>query len=184
LSARTPPLSGRAALLADLALYQAGWFAAVLGAAHGAAWTGPAAALLAIAAHLALVARDPARSLRLLAPALLLGVLVDGALLAAGATLFPQAQRLGPLPPAWMLALWPLFAMLLEGPLAWLAGRRGLQVLFGAVGGPLAYLGGEALGALALGEPRARALGLVALAWGAGFPLLMAAARGRRAAAA
>ena len=70
-----------------------------------------------------------------------------------------------------MVALWMLFATTLNLSLAWLKRHLFVAVLFGAIGGPLAYLGGEKLGALNFESPTA---GLIALAigWALLTPLL------------
>lgn len=57
-------------------------------------------------------------------------------------------ERLWALGPLWLMALWLSFATTIRHSLGWLTGRPVLQVLLGLVGGPLAYLGGESLGAL------------------------------------
>ena len=49
-----------------------------------------------------------------------------------------------------MIALWTCFAATLRHSLAWLRARWLLAAVLGAVGGPLAYLGGESLGAISL----------------------------------
>lgn len=52
--------------------------------------------------------------------------------------------------PIWILALWLGFATTLNVSLAWMQGKTITAVLFGAVGGPLAYLGAQKLGAVVL----------------------------------
>ena len=167
------PLKGG---LASLVAYQVGWCACVLGAADGNPGLGPLVALGLIAWHLARRSRAAGRESALLASALALGLAVDAGLRAAGAIDFPGDPGGGPLPPAWMAALWPLFAMLLDHALVWMRGRRLLAVAFGAAGGPLAYWGGARIGALALGAPTGVALSAVALAWGLALPLLLSVA--------
>jgi len=46
--------------------------------------------------------------------------------------------------------LWMIFAMTLNHSLAWLSQKYYLSILFGAIGGPLAYIAGEKLGAITL----------------------------------
>ena len=46
--------------------------------------------------------------------------------------------------------LWMIFAMTLNHSLAWLSQKIYLSILFGALGGPLAYIAGEKLGAISL----------------------------------
>jgi Protein of unknown function (DUF2878) len=57
--------------------------------------------------------------------------------------------------PAWILALWAVFATALNVSLRWLNnvkshGKWLIAVLFGAIGGPLAYMGAARLGAVNL----------------------------------
>lgn len=160
--------------LADVVAYQIGWLGCVLGAAHGHAWAGVTAAVALTAFHLALVERPERRGaeLRLLAVAVVVGLLVDGTLSAIGWVRYPEGQPAPFLPPVWMLCLWMLFATLLPGALIWLRGRPVLAGLLGALGGPLAYLAGERLGAIALAEGPVPLLAL-AVAWGAVIPLLV-----------
>jgi hypothetical protein len=169
-------------LALNVALFQAGWLACVLGAAHGMPWGGIAVAAAVVAWHAAR-ARRPAQELKLVALAVLAGALCDSALAASGWIAFaPEAPAAG-LAPWWILAMWALFATTLNVSLAWLRTRLPLAGLLGAVCGPLAYWAGARLGALELRQPAA-ALGALALAWAAILPGLLAAARrGDRAAA-
>jgi hypothetical protein len=147
-------------------LWQAGWLAAVLGAARGSAWLGVAAAMPALALHAWRYRRMPAAGLILPAVAVVLGAVVDGALGLAG------LAPVGGWPAPWMLALWALVATALTASLAWLRGRPLLAAAFGAVGGPLAYGAGARLGAIA---PMGWELLLaVALAWAVALPALCA----------
>ena len=156
-------------LILNLTAFQAGWLAAVLGAAQGLAWLGPTAAALAIALHLGMAHR-PSREVRLLLAAVVVGVILEQVLLLAGYTHYPGDPRWVPI---WMIAFWPLFATTLNVSLAWLKPRRRLAVIAGAVAGPLAYAAGEALGAIRL---EGHALPAIALGWAVALPLLLALA--------
>jgi len=162
--------AGAAGWLPNLLAFQAAWFATVLGAANGLPWLGPVAVLAAVSLHLALTARR-ASELRLLLVACVLGLAFEHALLHAGLVGYAGDPVWVP---AWMLALWPLFATTLNASLAWFKTRLSLAILAGAVAGPLAYLGGEALGAIRLEDLALPALGL---GWALAFPLLLAVAR-------
>lgn len=160
---------------ANLLLFQAGWFLAVPGAGAGLPWAGVVFALLWLPLHLAAVARDGdgnwSRELSLIAMAVGLGGLLDSALVLAGLLSFPEATRLGAPTTLWMLALWAMFAATLRFSLSWLRGRLVLAALFGLVGGPLAYLGGERLDAIVI-QGQAGIVA-VATAWGLAAPLLV-----------
>jgi len=172
------PLPVRAAFLilaVNIALFQAGWLACVLGAAHGMPWAGVAVAAAVVAWHAAR-ARRPVQELKLVALAVLAGALFDSALAAGGWIVFAPDAAASGLAPWWILALWALFATTLNVSLAWLRLRLPLAALLGALCGPLAYWAGARLGALELRQPAA-ALGALALVWAAALPGLLAAAR-------
>ena len=158
----------------NVALYQVSWFACVLGAAHGLEWAGPVVTGVVVMIHLTLTGRAAAE-LRLIVAAVALGVIVDGTLAATGAVRYPGALSALFVPPPWMLSLWAGFAILLPHALAWLRGRLLLGAALGALGGPLAYLGGARLGAIELpgGALPVFPLATLALAWAAAIPLLL-----------
>lgn len=154
----------------NLGAFQAAWFATVLGAAHGLPWLGPVAVLAAVGLHLVQTHRR-SLALGLLLAAALLGFVFEHVLLSAGLVRYPGDPAWVPL---WMLALWPLFATTLNVSLAWFKPRPVPAALVGAMAGPLAYAGGEALGAIRL---EGVALWVLALGWAVAFPLLLTLAR-------
>lgn len=159
----------------NVALFQAAWFAAVLGAARGLLWLGPLAMIPTLALHLALQENRRAEA-KLLLSSSLLGFLFDTTLVAAG--IFTPLQHLFPHPfsPPWMICLWLNFAATLNVSMAWLRGRYLLAALFGAVGGPLAYYSGARLGATEA-LPTTVGMLLLAIGWGIMTPLLVWLAR-------
>ncbi len=138
---------------ANFALYQGAWFVAVSCAARGDVWTGPAAMLVVVIVHLALVP-DRMRELRFLFVVGLFGTIADSALAALGVLAYPSshASWTSIVAPPWIIALWIGFATLPRFSLAWLAHRPALAALLGAVGGPLSYAAGIRLGAVAVGS--------------------------------
>ncbi|OZI29266.1 hypothetical protein CEG14_21845 [Bordetella genomosp. 1] len=165
------------AFWANLAGYQAVWFAAVIGAGRGLAWPGVLAALVFAAAHLAWT-RQRRADLVLMAAAAACGLLIDGGLALAG--LMQHAAAAPAVPPGgaplWILALWCAFALTLNHSLVWLRGRPWLAAAFGAVGAPLAYLGAaRGWRAVAIETPLAW-LGLAA-GWALALGLLATVAR-------
>ncbi|WP_240098554.1 DUF2878 family protein [Thermomonas flagellata] len=118
---------------------QAVWLVAAWSAGRGLWWPGLLAAAAFTAAMLA-SSRGLRGDLRLLAAALACGVLLDGGLRLLG-WLHYGAARPALLAPLWILGLWAAFAVILQPLLGWLLRRPALAALFGALGGPLAYLG-------------------------------------------
>lgn len=161
--------------LFNFAAFQACWFANVLGAAGGLPWLGPLLTAMWLAAHLRALGSGAAVEGWVLLGAALLGWLADSGLVLAGLVSFPEASRLGGPSPLWMLALWLGFAATLRHALGWLRGRYLAGAVLGAVGGPLAYLAGDALGAIRL--DRAVALAVVAAQFAVATPALLALAR-------
>lgn len=164
-----------AKVLLNAALFQAAWFAAVLGAAYERAWLGPVILLPVLAVNLVMAA-DRRGELQLWAAAAVLGLLFDTALVAAG--VFAPRREFFPHPfsPPWMIGLWLNFAATLNQSLGWLHGRPLLAALFGAVGGPLAYYGGARLGATET-IPGMEGLAILAIGWGVITPLLFKLAK-------
>ncbi|MDE1165057.1 MAG: DUF2878 domain-containing protein [Pseudomonas sp.] len=117
--------------LANALLFQAGWFACVIGG--DSAWLLLALAVLAL--HVAWHGEA-----RLLIEAFGLGVLLDSALMWAGVYDFRPSGMVIPL---WLALLWPLFASTLRHCLAWTAEPAWLAAALGAVGGPLSYYAGS-----------------------------------------
>lgn len=153
---------------------QACWWACILGAASGAPWLGPVAVIAFAALHLwrAVPAGARGREVRLLAAAALLGYASDSALVLSGVLSFPPHSTLGWPSTVWMVALWVGLASTLRSSLSWLQGRPFVSVVFGALGGPLAYAAGERLGAASLGPTPAVGLAAVGVEWAIAMALL------------
>jgi hypothetical protein len=150
--------------LINVALFQAAWFAAVLGAARGMLWLGPVAMMPTLAIHLALQ-ENRRGEVKLLLAAGLFGFIFDTVFVAGG--VFTPLRHLFPRPfsPPWMVCLWLNFAATLNVSMGWLRGRYVLAAAFGAVGGPLAYYSGAKLGATET-VPTMNGILLLAIGWG------------------
>jgi hypothetical protein len=159
-----------------LLAYEAVWFASVIGAAHGHTWP----ALLGVALFAAWrlgVSTTRNVELRLMGLALVLGLLLDGTLLRSGLLVYATPWPAG-IAPAWILALWLAFALTIVPLFGYLRDRVWLAAAFGAIGGPLAYLGAaRGFDAVQFTPPHWRALALLALDWGLAMPLLVVQAR-------
>jgi hypothetical protein len=167
--------SGLPGSLLNIALYQAGWFAVVLGAAHRRPWLGLATALALFAIHV-LAARARRDELLLGVVAGALGYCIDTFLQGVGVLAFDTGRVVPWLAPPWLIALWLQFATLLRFSLCWLDGRPALAGLLGLVGGPLAFLSGQRLGAVTFPAGTPIALAALGLVWAAVTPLLLAVA--------
>lgn len=162
--------------LVNYAAYQIGWIAAVGGAAIGAPAAGAAVAFALTAAHVVL-ARERAREAALVGAAIVTGVVVERLLIAEGTyRLFADAP-VGAWPPPWLLALWAQFATTWRYSLATVFARWWTAALFGAVGGPLAFIAGARLGAVALATPVTPPLVRLGVAWAVALTVLALATR-------
>lgn len=168
--------------LVHFALFQLGWLVAVVGAARGHLWWGPAAMGVVCGVHLALCREGRGPELVYLLAVGALGAALDSGLAALGLTSYPgtRAAWSSALVPPWIVALWVGFATLPRFSLAWLRGRAPLAALLGALGGPLSYLAGVRLGAVAPGDPPVATWAALALEYALVTPLLLRLAPGTR----
>lgn len=150
--------------------FQMAWFACVLGGASDRALAGTMVVGAVIGLHLALAQRPLPEAL-LIAAAAAIGLVWDSGLVAFGLISYPTGNFAPGIAPYWIVAMWALFATSLNLSMAWLKDRVWLAALFGAVGGPLAYLAGERLGGLQMPDP-VLALGAQALGWALLLPIL------------
>ncbi len=157
--------------------FQIAWFAAVLGGAHHLDLVGSCPALALFAFHIASNHRRWFSSCVIVFAIVLLGIVVEFLLLKSGAITYRGSTASASLPPLWILALWLAFATLPDGALSWLSGRTELQVIFGALGGPLSYIAGEKLGAAELHTSFTYAMVVFAIVWAIATPLCFFAVR-------
>ena len=158
-------------LIINFILFQIGWFACVLGAGKQLPWLGVIVVAVIVAWHL-LQAKQVKPELVLLVIALLIGGMFDQLMLMNGLISYQAHGWSISLLPAWILALWAVFVTVLNVSLRWMRKKWLVAILFGAIGGPLAYMGAEKLGAVTL---NALPMSYVALSvgWGILTPLLL-----------
>lgn len=101
------------------------------------------------------------------------GSLFDQILLSSGWIQYPAGTWPSGLLPLWMLALWAAFSTTLNVSLRWMHGKPLLAALFGLIGGPLAYLAGQKLGAMELLAQTNMLLAL-GVGWGLMMPVMLA----------
>ena len=169
--ARCPIAPTRTIQLANFIVFQAAWFAGVLGAAHGLPLWGTAGVLAALAWHLAVSAR-PAEEAKLIGAACVIGFIVESAVAMQGHIAYPSGQLDPHLAPYWMVALWGLLAIALNVTMRWLKRRWWLAALLGAMAGPASFASGVKLGGAQFIDATP-ALVTMACTWALLMPTLM-----------
>lgn len=162
--------------LINYALYQGGWLACVLGAAWQHPLAGLSIAMTLIAAHLALASERPVET-RLVLLATIVGALVEVFQIAGGTYRFTAGTLHDALPPPWLLVMWAQFATTFRFSLRAVIGRPLPAALFGAVGGPIAFLAGERLGAVTLLPPLSHGLLRLSVTWAVALLVFSAVTR-------
>ena len=146
-------------------LFQAGWFACVLG--------GDSIALLAVATVLLLHGLffiEYKREWYFIIGMALAGIVLDSALTAFGIFLF-AIPSLGYIP-IWLACLWFIFATTFNHSLVWLQHRLPLAALLGAVSGTGSYYAGTKLAPVALADPLWLSILQISVCWAILMPLL------------
>lgn len=154
----------------NLLQFQIGWFALVLSVAAGRPMVGLTVLAVLVAIHLGFFARR--HEWQFLAVVGLGGWIWETVVYRLGMLDFPGYSPGLMVAPVWMGALWLNFASTINHSLAWLKGRNGLASLFGAIGGPLAFLAGEKLGAVSLVYPLWSSA-LLTVGWSVLTPLVL-----------
>lgn len=158
-------------IISNFILFQIGWFACVIGAAKQLPWLGVIVVAAIVAWHLSL-SKQAKPELILLALALVIGGIYDQLMLSSGLISYQAHGWIAGLVPAWILALWAVFVTVLNVSLRWMRSKWLVAILFGAIGGPLAYMGAEKLGAVSLNILPASYIAL-AVGWAILTPLLL-----------
>ena len=151
-------------ILGNVLIYQAIWFLSVLGGTSGAL-----GGILLLFIHLIF---SPVRGadLRMMGLLLFVGLLVDGTLHQMG---FISFTVTGFPIPFWLMVIWLGLAITPHHSLAWLQHRLLLSMLFGAMGGPVAYWAGVRLGAATFNYALLPSLFTLSLIWAFLWPAVM-----------
>lgn len=133
--------------------------------------------IVVLVLHFRFITTNSKESLMLI-QVLVLGVFVDGLLIATGVLIDDAGSlTLQLFAPIWMMALWLLFATTLNHCFVWLQSRLLTASLLGAVAGPLSYWVGTNLSSLNLAMPLIQSLFIVGLIWALVFPLCLLLAK-------
>ena len=119
--------------------YQMVWFAAVIGAEHGLPWPGLVGMLIYASIQISLTGHVKTH-LSLMATAIAMGCIVDGGLAYSGLAHYGAPWPSPAFAPLWIVSLWATFSLTFTISLAYLQKRLWVAVLFGAIGGPVAYM--------------------------------------------
>ena len=157
--------------LINILLFQIGWFACVLGAASDKALIGSSIALAIIIFHLYRTT-EWRHELMLILIAMFIGFIWDSYLAYRDWIQYPYGQLTPDTAPYWIVIMWGLFATTLNVSLSWLKRSIVASVLFGAIGGPLAYIAGNKLGAVEFSDSTSALIAL-SIGWGILTPLLL-----------
>ena len=157
-------------------LFQIGWFACVIGAAKQMPWLGVIVVAAIVAWHLS-QAIQPKLEVYLIVITIIIGAIYDQTMLQNNLLTYQAHGWSTSLTPAWILALWAEFATILNVSLRWMKnikswGKWLIALLFGAIGGPLAYIAAARLGAVQLDNLPLSYVGL-SLGWAIITPLLL-----------
>jgi hypothetical protein len=158
----------------NFVLFQIGWFACILGAAHHQLGLAIAVALICIGVYLWL--HKNARSEHeLLLKVFIYGLIADTILVQLGWIRFESDSPFAAISPVWMWALWLVFATTLKESMAWLQGKNGLAAILGAIAGPLCYEAGVRLGAASWPNADVQVFALIYLAvvWAIAMPVFL-----------
>jgi hypothetical protein len=156
--------------LGNVALFQIGWLASVLGAAQDRPFAGPVVVAIGLAVHLRFMGTK--RECLLILASAILGTTAESVSTVTGILSYRADPPPGWLCPPWITALWANFAMTLRHSLWWLEPRPILATLVGAISGPLAYAAAARIGAI---EPieGVFAFPFLAILWGLALPFLL-----------
>lgn len=161
-------------MILNFIFFQAAWFACVAGAAAGLPWLGVAVTFFMLVWHL-YQAKQSKLELKLILLVLTIGAIFDQAILSFHLINYVHHGWSTSIVPVWILALWLGFATTLNVSLSWMHGKTIIAVVFGAVGGPLAYLGAQKLGAVVL--PSINSYIVLSIGWAILTPTFIIIAR-------
>lgn len=164
----------RDSIFPNLFRYQLTWLATVWGAAHGKADLGAFIGFLMIVLHFK-KCHHLLAEYKTVFTTLLIGGLWELILVKQQWVVYEGTSPITVVP-LWILVLWTAFGATLNGCLGWFKHHLGWSFVFGALGGPLAWYGGAALGALRVTDP-VWGYGILSAGWAVMMPLLSYLAR-------
>ena len=150
-------------------MFNAVWLLCVLGGSQVAA----VSVAVSLVLHMKYISLDQ-RELGFIACVAIVGLVVEFCLVYFGVLRSPDGAGI---PPAWLLLLWPLFAITLNHSTSWFQNHLWLSAVAGAVAGPLTYYTGTRLTDYEIVDPFNVSLIKLIIVWMLVFPALMLLAR-------
>lgn len=148
---------------------QVTWAACAYGATHSFPTLGLYVGLAYIILHFYL-SKQRIRDLKIMLIIAIVGIILDMILTQINILSFPNATNDSLIIPAWLMALWFVFSLMIPYSLYWLSKNLKIAAIAGALGGSFSYFLGHQLGALQLEEPLIMSVGIYFLKWGIIFP--------------
>lgn len=148
---------------------QATWAACAYGATHSFPALGLYVGLAYVIAHFYL-STQRMRDLIIMLIIATVGIILDTVLTQVSILSFPNAISFSLPIPAWLMALWFVFSLMVPYSLYWLGKNLKIAAIAGAIGGSFSYFLGHQFGALQLAEPLITSVGIYFLKWGIIFP--------------
>jgi hypothetical protein len=159
-------------VLINFILFQVGWIACVWGAANNYGWLGPILVAITVTLQLCLLTERYVEETRFVIICGITGFVLETVFI-LGKVYLPVGQMDVRICPPWMAALWFNFAMLVSISLSWLKGKYLLAAILGGFTGPVAYWGGEKLGAITVADAFWEGYFPLALLWALVLPFLI-----------
>ncbi|CRX38239.1 DUF2878 family protein [Estrella lausannensis] len=155
-------------MLITLILYYAGWFFTIALAAAGRPFTAALACLLAgssqLLIHYFYTRSGYYREIFLALYAVLIGFFAESFFLNVSITGFNPPGLIASLPPLWIVLLYPLFSMTINGAMHWMMNSKILQVIVGGLA-PICYIAGAKVGACQLPRGSVAAYIVIGITW-------------------
>lgn len=163
-------------IIINAILFQITWFACALGSAHNLLWPALISCCV-LAAYQLHNKRRHDTDLKLVAIAIVLGLLIDSSWLQLNLISYSAQAPFSGIAPLWIITLWIGFALTINHSLSWLSQHPLLPAISGLIFAPLSYFAAEKLGAISfIAEPIVIIITL-GVAWAIAMSILVRASK-------
>ena len=156
----------------NLIIFQVCWFACVMGAAKNIGWLGPLLVTITVPLQIFLLTEKYRVEFLFVVFCGITGFLLETGMILGNVYMLSGPAGVKVCPP-WMAALWFNFAMPVSISLSWLKGKYLLAAILGGLAGPVAYWGGEMLGAIMVADVFSRGYLVLVIVWTLVLPFLV-----------